>query len=350
MVTIQDTKLTIIFIALIVSVFLVQAKTDIPVFLLSGQSNMSGYGSVNNLTSDQKKSIDNVKIYLDLVWEGVDSKERKWLTLGIGFGSTKDSIGPELYFGRTLSEAFPGQKIAIIKCSSGSSYLGKAADWLPPSSNNGNGGNLYKKMMETTTKAALSQFNSAFDTAQYTPRWAGFVWLQGEFDAMDQSLSNVYEENLTNLIKDIRAVLNVPELPVIIPMIDTRGQWTFHSTIRNANIAVVQKLKNVDTLDTKGFSSDGTHYKGDGQVKIGTIAAQRWIAMDYKYSPAVEITYHLPSLSSSHLNTKRLTPDIAFDLIGKVVSPAGKMNSQSSMHSGAYIIKGQTNNLKINIE
>lgn len=258
------------------------AKTDVPVFLLSGQSNMTGYANASGLNSDQKKNVDNVKIYMDLVWEGDASKLRKWLTLGPGFGSNGNSIGPELFLGRKLSEVMPETKIAFIKCSSGSTYLGKKEDWLPPSSNNGVGGDLYQRMMRTIDEA-LKKFSDAFDTSQYTPRWAGFVWLQGEFDAMDQSLSNAYEKNLTNLINDIRTDLNSPDLPVIIPMIDAQGQWTHHTKIRNANIAVVKNMKNVDTLDTKGFETDGTHYKAQGQVKIGTIAAQRWLDMGYDY-------------------------------------------------------------------
>lgn len=258
------------------------AKTDVPVFLLSGQSNMTGYASASGLDSDQKKSVDNVKIYMDLVWEGDASKLRKWLTLGTGFGSNGNSIGPELFLGRKLSEAMPETKIAFIKSSSGSTYLGKTEHWLPPSSNNGVGGDLYKRMMSTIDQA-LKNFSNAFDTSLYTPRWAGFVWLQGEFDANDMNLSNAYEKNLTNLINDIRADLKSPDLPVIIPMIDAQSQWQNHTIIRNANIAVVKKMKNVDTLDTKGFETDGTHYKAQGQVKIGTIAAQRWLDMEYDY-------------------------------------------------------------------
>ena len=34
--------------------FLCLAKTAVPVFLLAGQSNMSGYASANDLTADQK--------------------------------------------------------------------------------------------------------------------------------------------------------------------------------------------------------------------------------------------------------------------------------------------------------
>ena len=117
--------------------FMTQAKTDVPVFLLSGQSNMSGYASANDLTADQKKTVENVKIYTDMTWEN-NGKLKKWLTLGPGFGSSANNIGPELYIGRTLSEKLPTAKIALIKVCCGSTYLGnyssKANDcWVPPS-------------------------------------------------------------------------------------------------------------------------------------------------------------------------------------------------------------------------
>ena len=317
-------------------IFLSNAKTDVPVFLLSGQSNMTGYGGVSGLTTDQKRNVDNVKIYMDLVWEGDPSKLRKWLTLGIGFGSKIDSIGPELFLGRTLSDSMPGKKIAFIKCSSGSTYLGKVSDWLPPSSNNGTGGNLYNRMMNSID-VALKSFNTAFDTAQYTPRWAGFVWLQGEFDAMDKNLSNAYETNLTNLINDIRAKLKVSDLPVIIPMIDVQGAWTNNSIVRAADIAVTKKLKNVDTLDTKGFSTDGVHYRGQGQVKIGTITAQRWLNMDFNCGPT-RIVFPAPFVSRPE-NNKQISRNIMFDLSGKRICSVEDGYSRQHQVSGIFLAK-----------
>ena len=331
-------RLDYLWILIVVSCFfLTYAKTEVPVFLLSGQSNMTGYAAASGLTADQKKSVDNVKIYMDLVWEGDDSKERKWLTVGTGFGSNANNIGPELFLGRTLSEAKPGQKIALIKCSSGSTYLAKASDWLPPSSNNGVGGTLYKRMVNSID-VALKSFNSAFDTTQYTPRWAGFVWLQGEFDAQNLQYSNAYEKNLTNLINDIRAQLKVSDLPVIIPMIDAQGQWTNHAIVRAANVAVKQKMKNVDTLDTKGFATDRTHYTGPGQVKIGTITAQRWLNMNYNYG-TVAISNHYSSSPVPSLQTGHSLPSTMFTLSGKKAGSFNDVFTRPLSHSGVFLVK-----------
>jgi hypothetical protein len=323
--------------------FLSHGKTDVPVFLLSGQSNMTGYiASVNDLTADQKKTVDNVKIipYTD----GDASKLGKWQTLGPGFGATSSNLGPELYFGRTLSDSMPGKKIALIKDSKGGTYLAKATDWLPPSSNNGTGGTLYNNMMNHID-AALKSFNSAFDTAQYTPRWAGFVWLQGEFDAYDKTLSAAYEKNLTNLIHDIRAKVKVDDLPIIIPMIDVQNQWTNNSIVRAADVAVKQKLKNVDTMDTKGLPTDGTHYRAAGYVKIGQLCAQRWLNMHFNYGEKVPIVYHYCQPEVPELNPVSLFSSvILFDVSGRKISAFRgatfpSMLAQSRANKGIFLLQ-----------
>ncbi len=258
-------------------------KTDLLVFLLSGQSNMCGAGLVSELPSELNKPHDSVLIYL--ASEGDASKKGKWLTLEPGFGSSmlpqqpnqgKPCFGPELPFGKTISDSLPAVKIAIIKDAvSGTSLAESNNGWRPPSSG-GTVGSLYSNMMKHIKDALGS-----LDTSKYTIHMGGFVWLQGEFDAMNSSQANAYETNLTNLIKDIRDTLNTEDLPVILPMIDVQSVWSQNAKVRAADIAVRNKLKNVDTLDTKGFETDGIHYKAKGVIKIGRIAAERWLNMHY---------------------------------------------------------------------
>lgn len=253
------------------------AKIEVPLVLFSGQSNMVGLGtSTNDLITAQKATNPNIMVYLDA--EGDASRLKKWTTFGPGFGATTSQFGPELLFGRTLADSFPGRKFAFIKVARSGTYLGKAAEWLPPSSNNGTGGTYYAAMM-ASIDAALKSFDTAFDTSLYAPRWAGFVWLQGEFDAMDATLASQYETNLTNLVKDIRAKAGVPDLPVVLPMIDAQSIWTNNAKIRAADVALTTKLAHVDTVDTKGLATDGIHYKAAGMVAIGQRAALRFLAM-----------------------------------------------------------------------
>jgi hypothetical protein len=322
--------------------FLSHGKTDLPVFLLSGQSNMTGYSaSVSDLTADQKKNVDNVMIYMDA--DGDAAKKKKWLTLGPGFGATSSNLGPELFFGRTLSDSMPGKKIAFIKDAVGGTYLSNANGWLPPSSNNGTGGTLYKNMM-TAIDAAMKSIGSAFDTAIYTPRWAGFVWLQGENDALDQTSSNAYEKNLANLIKDIRDKVNVSDLPVVLPLIAVQSIWPYNSTVRAADVAVKQKLKNVDTLDTKDFPSDGIHFKAAGHVKIGTIAAQRWLTMHYNYGLVTPVARYCQPEAPKLYQASPFSRVTLFNVSGRKIGAfeggaIQSMPTQSWSNKGIFILQ-----------
>ncbi|MCX7727715.1 MAG: sialate O-acetylesterase [Chitinispirillaceae bacterium] len=292
------------------------AKTPVPLFLFSGQSNMVGLGaSTTTLTAEQKKPVENVKI--DCV---ADQNVKKWTTLGPGFGNDGSHFGPELFFGRTLVDSMPNTKIAFIKDAVSGTYLGKADGWLPPSSNNGTGGTLYNKMM-THIDNALKTFNNAFDTSQYTPMWAGFIWLQGEFDGWnDKTLADKYETNLTNLINDIRKKTGVTDLPVIIPMISPESQWQYSSIIRTAEVNVTKKLKNCDTMDTKGLKlADRIHYDTESMIKIGTICAQRWINMHFNYGQIVPVVYQPDFTSISQRVLTSFSSSERFDLSGRKV-------------------------------
>ncbi|MGE5670950.1 MAG: sialate O-acetylesterase [Fibrobacterota bacterium] len=320
------------------------AKTDVPVFLLAGQSNMTGYAASSGLQSGQGNDVTNVKIYMDLTWEGNASRVKKWLPLGNNFGAQGTNIGPELFFGRTLSDSMPGQKIALIKVSCGSTYLAnhrddKGADdcWVPPSSNNGSAGAHYQRMI-SAIDAALKSFNTAYDTTLYTPRWAGFIWLQGEFDAYQTQYANAYEKNLTNLINDVRSALKITDLPVIIPMISTDPQWTYGSTVRAAEVAVTKKMKNVDTLDTKSFPISGGHYTAPGQVKIGTISAQRWLKMKFAYSPTSSVTPLGLTTVKKQLN--RTNPVSFTSLSGRQVI------GSDYIHNGIFIARTESGILR----
>jgi hypothetical protein len=311
-----------------------QGKTDVPVFLFSGQSNMVCLGSsVSDLSADQKKTVDNIKIDCR-----ADNSTKTWATLGPGFAADANHFGPELFFGRTLSDSLPGLKIAFIKDAVSGTYLAQTAGWLPPSSTGGPG-TLYKNMMTHIDKA-LATFKTAYDTAEYTPRWAGFVWLQGEFDGMDQNDAKAYETNLTNLIKDIRTKTGVADLPVILEEIKPTSSWKYAAQIIAADEACKQKLKNVDTMNTKNLalSSDNVHYNAASQIKIGTISAQRWLDMHYKYG-----SLPVPIANHSQPSSKNLRPSAfsmaqvkLFDLSGREL---GTLKGSPAFHHGVVIAK-----------
>lgn len=293
----------------------VAAKTEVPLFLFSGQSNMVGLGTNSSDLSTAQKAFfpdTNIKVYLDA--EGATTYMKKWSNLAAVFGGATagQGFGPELFFGKVLNDTFPGRKFAFIKDARSGTYLGKATEWLPPSSNNGTGGTYYTAMMGSID-AALKSFNTAFDTAKYAPRWAGFIWLQGEFDAMDAGLSNSYETNLENLIKDIRAKAAVTDLPVILPMIDAQTTWTNYAKIWKADIAMTTKLTHVDTVSTKGLPTDNIHYKAAGMVTIGERCAARYLRMKTLTTSILDPVPTSPAVLARY----PLSSAVRFDLLGR---------------------------------
>lgn len=296
---------------------MVFGKTEVPVFLFSGQSNMVGMGSINDLPADQKKTISNVMINVSGDCDA--AKKGKWLALGPGFGNTATNFGPELLFGKTLCDSLPNQKFAFIKSAVNGAPLGTSGGYLPPGSNNGTGGTHYKSMI-THIEAALKTFTTAFDTSEYTPRWAGFVWLQGESDAMQGgSMASSYQTNLENLIDDIRTLVETDDLPVILPLITTSSLWVESAKIRAADIAMRAKLENVDTVDTKGYTlPDNMHYNAAGQVKIGSLAAQRWLDLEYDYHAPVSVAVqNRHSASGAFVSPSKVLSTEIFDVAGR---------------------------------
>lgn len=303
-------------------------KIDVPLFLLSGQSNMVGMqNNVNDLSSDQKKEVENVKIYLSVgqpsFREGDAAKSNKWTTLGPGYGTDRNNMGPELFFGRIISEAMPDKKFAIIKDGVSGTPLGQSSGWLPPSS--GGPGALYKNMM-SHIEDALKKFNDAYDTSEYQPRWAGFLWLQGESDAINQNDANKYEGHLSNLIKDIREMAEDDSMPVIIPMIDNVSTWRFNGIVRAAEVAMTEKFVNVDTMDTHrdDIGTNGIHYSAKGQVVIGSVSAERWLAMEYCKDWWIEETaaLHRSIPVASRVGSTLSKNSVFFDLFGRKINVA----------------------------
>lgn len=216
------------------------------VFLLAGQSNMQGQGVVdldhpehynggrgtlNQMLSDEK--------HKDLLKHAVDS-DGNWRTrsdvgvryrtettikaggLSIGFTGYdgQHHIGPEFQMGHVLGEHFDSP-VLLVKTAWGGKSLHK--DFRPPSAE-GDTGPYYHQMIREY-REAISKIPSEF------PQWkdlsielCGVVWFQGWNDMVDQQATAEYEQNLTHLIKDLRADLGQNNLPFVVGELGNGGQ------------------------------------------------------------------------------------------------------------------------------
>jgi hypothetical protein len=190
-----------------------------------------------------------------------------WGPLRPGLGATTANFGPEITFGRdelnalqTLDSSYCGTKIAIIKFSFGGTTLNR--DWRPPSSGDTVGW-LYTGLIKDIN-ASLATLDSTYDA-----QVMGMCWMQGEYDALVDTMAADYQTNLNNFIQDIRAALNLPTMPFCIGMIDSSTHWTYNAIVRQAEINVARGTEGVSIFDTHGLGTDGAHYNTSGQIELG---------------------------------------------------------------------------------
>lgn len=257
------------------------ADRPVKVFILAGQSNMEGQavvdldgknyndgkGTLNALFKDPAKAplvkhLKNDKGEWTVrpnVWVRYQREKQPLLAGPLAFGFSvygdKHHFGPELQFGHVLGDHCKDQ-ILLIKTAWGGKSLYK--DFRPPSSG-GAVGPYYTLMLEDIRKA-LANLKAEFPT--YDGRGyelAGFVWYQGWNDGVDpKNAVPEYEQNLVNLIKDVRKDLKAPKLPVVIgeltgPWVDAPGAW---ATLRKAQAAAAERPEfagNVVFVATRNF-------------------------------------------------------------------------------------------------
>jgi hypothetical protein len=218
----------------------------VKVFILAGQSNMEGQavvdlegpdynegrGTLATLLRDpvrgaamaHLRGTDGKWTVRDDVWVRYQREQQPLLKgpLSIGYAVYGGShhFGPELEFGHVVGDALENP-VVLIKTAWGGRSL--CTDFRPPSSG-GKLGPYYTKMIAEVTEG-LSRLPEEFPAlANRAHELAGFVWYHGWNDGCESKTSVAeYEQNLVNLIKDVRRDLKAPALPVVIG--ELTGPW-----------------------------------------------------------------------------------------------------------------------------
>lgn len=235
------------------------------VFILAGQSNMEGQGVVdldhpqhyNGGRGILKRVMQNPErrelyrhiqdddgnwIVRDDVWVRFRTKhgvKTGGLTIGFTGYEGQHHIGPEFEFGHVVGEHFE-EPVLLIKTAWGGKSLFK--DFRPPSSGE-DVGEYYQKMLAEIDEA-LAAVPSEFPHLEgLQPKISGFVWFQGWNDMFDDKARGEYEQNLANLIHDVRRHLKQPELPIVIGELGNGGEDAGQNMkeIRNAQAAVAKR-------------------------------------------------------------------------------------------------------------
>jgi Carbohydrate esterase, sialic acid-specific acetylesterase len=214
----------------------------IKVFLLAGQSNMVGMGSIDHLDLLIQSSNKTTNKYLNTLWN--NTKYNIWNDIYIKFRSNSGRLtirrtagyadtnrfGPEVLFGTTIGDSIRSNNknnnstkqplILLIKAAYGG--LDLAIDFRPPSAGIGNYTGIESNYYGWGYRMMIGDIVNALNTiSSYIPNYnitlgyeiLGFVWFQGWNDVLNWNKVNEYESNLAHLIRDIRIDLNQYDLP-----------------------------------------------------------------------------------------------------------------------------------------
>lgn len=247
-----------------------QGKTPskVRVFVLAGQSNMEGYGTVQDPQNDPGSLVDVLQNDVNGTWSQI-GEPGNWTTLEhaylyfarngetiksnvtVGQGAFADLIGPELMFAHQLDDYYE-DPVLIIKTAWGGKSL--AEDFRPPSAG-GTTGASYTDMIQIV-KDVTDNLGTEFPNIGATDyEISGFAWFQGWNDGASDDFLAEYESNLYHLINDVRNDLAVPNLPVVVA---SSGQGGFEII----NDLWVQSMQNIVSVAQKTVGCNDTLYGG----------------------------------------------------------------------------------------
>ncbi len=276
---------TLLALALVCGHAFAADKKPIKVFILAGQSNMEGQGSVDhddgvngakgNLvwsmkhskSADKMKKLKNEKgewVVRDDVQISFKVGGDKLLKGGLSVGYTgyaadgsRRHMGPELGFGFVLGDYFE-EPVLLIKTAWGGHSLhghfrspssGKPAydtgEW-PKAADIGQS---YRLMVKEVRAAVAELGDQKYEIA-------GFYWQQGYNDMVTPQAIPEYAQLLVNLVSDLRKEFNVPNMPVVVGQLGNGGPVTEGAMFdfRKAQEEGTKRIKNAVFVHTTDFA------------------------------------------------------------------------------------------------
>lgn len=225
------------------------APDSVQVFLLAGQSNMSGRGVVA-----AEDETTHPRVYA--------------LTARGGWALARDpvhfdkprlaGVGPGLTFGKTMADAQPAVSIGLIPGAIGGVSITR---WVP---------DVYDR--ETRTHPyddAVARAHAVLDAHGET--LTGVLWDQGEADG--RRTADEYETLLVGLVERLRAEFGNPDLPFVAAQ-KAPFYVTGHPGAANVNEAIARlpgRLPHTAFVTTEGLTDkgDGTHLDAASARELG---------------------------------------------------------------------------------
>jgi len=234
-------------------------KENFHLFLLVGQSNMAGRGTVT--PADQVPHPRVLMLDKSGAWvPAVDPLHfDKPAMVGVGLGRT---------FAAVVAEATPGVTIGLIPCAVGGSPIDT---WTP--------GTYYQATQSHPWDDALRRARLALPAGTLK----GILWHQGESDA-NRTLAPDYEKKLHALVARFRAELAAPAVPFIVGQLGVfpDSPWDeFKHRIDAAHRALPAKVPHTAFVPAEGLGHKGdkVHFSADAYREFGRRYAAAYLKL-----------------------------------------------------------------------
>jgi hypothetical protein len=242
------------------------SNPSLPVFILVGQSNMTGADSESSDTIPGSEIGDERVLFWNrAAWSGVEwENDTAFHSLRVQKtgGYCADIIGPEFAFAREMQAKGGLTRLAIVKVSFPGSDL--AVDWRKEPSM---GKRAYAALQEEITQAM-----EALAARQEKPEVKAFLIHQGISDAVTEAKAAAYEANLKQFIANLRTEFAKPETPIVLARENTSPHMKpeLMEQVRASIVRVGENTPrtawiNVDDLDRV----KGHHFTAAAQMQIG---------------------------------------------------------------------------------
>lgn len=241
------------------------------VYVLFGQSNAEGHAASAGLPIELRGPLPRCRIWNEL------RQAFEPMTDGVNTRTLSPSTwcGPELSLGTQLTT--DGAIVYLVKVAVADTTLGPSpgpfSEWNPAA------GELYAVLQQRLAAAC-----ARLAAHGLTPRFRGVCMMQGESDAISESLALAYRARLANLFGQLRADLGAlaPGEPTPVPIVFGRIHralpgwfFPFVDTVRSAQAGVVRDVAGCASVETSGMSlgPDGVHLDTAGVIALGSAFA-----------------------------------------------------------------------------
>jgi hypothetical protein len=221
-------------------------REKLQLYLLMGQSNMAGRGEIT--PQDEAPDTRVLCFTLSNSWEAAVEPITRDRKSGLG-------VGPGLAFGKHMAANNKDISIGLVPCAVGGTPLKR---WV-------RGGDLYSNAVR---RARLAMKDGTLK---------GVLWHQGESDSGTKTNADSYGERLGQMIKDLRADLQSPDLPVVVgelgEFLYDRGpdKSPYARVVNQALARLPEKVPHTACALSKGLTHKGDvlHFNGVSQREFG---------------------------------------------------------------------------------